>query len=219
MPSVTANIQVRGLDEIQRAFQKFEAEVRKTAPQSVKLTAQATLNAFSGTTRKAPPKREVKELTRKTGAKHVNWATGTLDAETAKHFAIKFWHNGHIKLRLLPYSITKRSEANKSPLRNIGYRGLAKKSWWFTGKRSGVKTTDTGTSEMARSAADLAASGSKSDLKGDNPFVFISNALAYISKSFYTTGDHTVASVAHRAERWLEERLKRDAAKAAKAAS
>lgn len=209
----TSGIKVVGLENVMRAFDAFNLQMRKSVGQQVKLTTQATLNAFSGTTKKAPPKREVITLRHKTGNFHVDWKAGTVEKEMEEHFAVKFWNSGHIKLRFLPYSVKKISEAKRSPMRNIGFRGLAKKSWWFTGRKTGVSVLDTGTREKARTKAEEAARDSKSNFKGDEPYAFVSNALPYIEKAFYSKGDHTAATIAHRAERWLEERLKRDIAK------
>lgn len=188
-------------------------DARAAARESVKLTTRATLNALSGTIRISKKKRDI------VAGEGQNKFGGTFPA----WFAVSYNQSRHRRLIMITDNgrgnwPKNYSEAARSPVRVIKNRGLAKKSVWWTGKRvksSGAQNVTVPT--KADQVAQQSASQSRSDLKGDNPYSFISDRLPYIAEAMFEGGDHSLDTLGHRARRWLEEYAKRELAKKGKA--
>jgi len=210
-----AEVVVIGAKPVMATMRRLQRELGASERRALSLAARATLNALSGTVRLSQKKRRVyaAQVPRKDGR-----------GSFTGFFAENYTQNGGRK-DLLISDVDGRwpknkSEAKKSKAVVISRRGLAKKSVWWAGrkaKQGGAK--DAPADARSSQLADEAARASRSDFKARDPYVFISDRLPYITKSFFQQGDHTVDTLAHRAQRWLEEYAKREAAKAARKAA
>lgn len=94
--------------------------------------------------------------------------------------------------------------------RNIGRRGLAKKSWQFTSRsmRGGVSASrPVGVYDVPVTASVRWYGGN------DDPTLLIENYLRYINKAFKTSGDQEVRSVTARAADAMRNRIEAELAR------
>lgn len=205
----TVSVRVNGLAQASAAIAAIGRDARNAARESVKLSTRATLNALSGTIRISKKKRDIVagEGKNKFGGTFPAWFAVAYNQRRQRRL-IMITDNGEGKWP------KNRTEASRSRVRNISNRGLAKKSVWWTGKR--VKSSGAQNVKVPSKAdqiAEQAASRSRRDWKGDNPYSFISDRLPYIGAAMHEGGDHAIDTLGHRAERWLEEYAKRELAK------
>lgn len=205
----SVHIRVDGLAQASAAIAAIGRDARNAARESVKLSTRATLNALSGTIRISKKKRDI------VAGEGKNKFGGTFPA----WFAVAYNQRRQRRLIMITDNGAgqwpkNRTEASRSRVRNITNRGLAKKSVWWTGKR--VKSSGAQNVKVPSKADRIAAQSanqSRSDLKGDNPYSFISDRLPYIAEAMYEGGDHSIETLGRRARRWLEEYAKRELAK------
>ncbi len=169
--AITFQVDRESVNNVMDAINRASTELNKPLKSSVRWAGALFLGSAAKLTRLSKPKHKVVELKNVKGRRRAKFALIKYNKQ-GQEIKVPLWGTGKGGIR----RYETKSEANKSPRRKIGRRGLARKSWKMARQKLGG-------GEISRiygvpSLAEISWSGGAS-----NPSVIITNRIRYMDKA------------------------------------
>jgi len=166
-------IPTKDLNALSAQILRARTELGKSFGEAVRWAAWSVVRSCGAGTKVAPKKRPV------TAVRGKKSRSGKQAFEVETYKAKGYKNKRHT---FLIYHVSKR-DANNDRRVKIGMRGLAKSSWYWGIKALGSPSgSGSGATDIAKKKASIYMEVEK-DLKGQNPFVRITNSLPYIEEA------------------------------------